>query len=311
MKFHFIAISFTVFVLLAAGCASPAQEQPTAAVDTPERHQAAVQPTGEPLTIDQYDEGLFSANNRVGEAMAFINEMLAADIDNSWFSAAVSAYEQLEQALTAFRLLNPPDEYKNGHSLLLESVAQYEQGIAIAYTHLEARDLQQLSEINSYFSEGFRLNALAFNELAEQRDAYYDNMEMMSEAIKKLDEAAGIDRNSVRTNISADGQELIGEWGLTDDQGVYHVFISLQQDGVYYGYKRGEYPELTNGMSGTWSYDASTLTIQFVNEKIMENGIVTDAPRTEMNMAVMYFKDGELRMHDTKTLNSFVYFKAD
>lgn len=301
-----------VMLLLAVGCTSAPQEQPPAAAQQQqERQHASVEPTGDPLTVEQYDEALFDANNRLGEAMARINETLGAEINGAWFDEAIASYGQLEQTLPAFRVLNPPDEFRQGHNLLLEAVGQYEQGVAIAYGHLRAQDLQSLSEINSYFNEAFRLNGLAFDELAERRDAYYDNLAMMIERTKELDEAAGIDRYSVEENISADGQELVGKWGLTDEQGVFHVFISLEEDGAYYGYKRGEYPELTNGMIGAWSYDKQTHTISFATERNMEDGVAADVHRQDMQMEVLYFKDGELRMRDTETFNGFTYFRAE
>lgn len=131
----------------------------------------------------------------------------------------------------------------------------------------------------------------------------------LAEAMEGMNKLAGIDKKSVLENVSKDGKELIGSWGVKKEDGTIDIRLVLNKDGTYKRYKN--YPDESSVLTGTWSYNGNRLLKIHTTKAIENNKDIMSQIKPDQEYEIYFFKDNTMKLMHTISLNESIYIRAD
>jgi hypothetical protein len=232
-------------------------------------------------------------------------------VDDAWIKTNIDQINKIKAVTAKYALLNAPDEMKTIHEEYLTAVSLLSKAVTSMSDALTARNTKDLQLGYTALVGAQDQWNYAYALLQTKADVSIGgDGTVTSDDLKDLDKSAGIDRESVLTNISKDGKELVGKWGNKNKDGSVGVSIVLNENGSYEGYKNGVYPDKADVTLGKWSYNYLTRIISITNEESFKAGAKETISRPQMKMDIEFFKDGQIQMMDTESQNRFKYSKG-
>lgn len=135
-----------------------------------------------------------------------------------------------------------------------------------------------------------------------------ENNPELAKKLKELDQKAGIDTQSVIDNVSKNGKEIIGSWGVKKEDGSIDPKIQFNGDGSYKYYMKDSDEKDT--LSGTWSYDGNRLLKLKITKAIKNGKDIIFSINSSQDYEIYYFKDNTMRFRNINTLSEYQYVKA-
>ncbi len=142
-------------------------------------------------------------------------------------------------------------------------------------------------------------------KLLNPSNVIYDDE--MAQAFKDLDNLAGIDKESVVENISSDGKELVGSWGVKTDDGKISLRFILTSDNKYSWYK--SFPDEDNLLTGEWSYPEPRVLKFKLTKAFIDGKDATSELDPNLTYEILTFKDNTMKMICLENLNQQTYYK--
>ncbi len=296
MKLKLLAISFLGMITMAGCSGEPATAD--------KKESLKVEPVE--VSEEEYPDKIDELNASMDDGFRNLNSVAEEDPgDKDREKRLVEQVDKIQKTVNGYKAIIAPEKYKEVHGQYLEAMKYYDEGIATMRKAIEKSDSKLWKKGNEPIKEGFNLWIEAHSKLADSIPI--GDGTITAGDLKELDAAAGIDRDSVKNNISEDGKELVGKWGPAGSP----PSIVLNADGSYEGYSNDTYPSKENMSKGTWKYDYEKGAIFFTHEEAFSDGKPLTDFRKSMIMGIQSFKDGQMRLLDVETYNEFLYEKMD
>ncbi|MBT2680709.1 DUF3994 domain-containing protein [Bacillus sp. ISL-35] len=295
MKLKTLAVSLLTLVTMAGCSTEPAAEK---------KESLKVEPVE--VTEEDYPDKINELNTSLDEGFKNLNAVAKEDSGSKdREKRMIEQVDHIEKAVNGYKAIIAPERYKEVHEQYLASMKHYDKGIETMRKAIEKRDEKLWQKGNEPIKEGFNLWIEAHSKLADSVPV--GDGTITAADLKQLDALAGIDRDSVKENISEDGKELVGKWGPAGSS----PSIVLNADGSYEGYANGTYPSKDHRSIGTWKYDSEKGALFFTHDEAYADGKPLTDFRKSMIMGIQSFKDGNMRLLDVESLNEFLYEKMD
>lgn len=265
-----------------------------------------------PLTKEEYQEksielmtDFYEKITEFGERYqhcVLIKEEIDAE-DSQWFASKAT---DILDVILSISDLNPPEEYTDADAHLKESMDIFKAYFRAFILGIQRQDLSLINEHIPNLQKAQDLYYYARNIITIDYDFPLESEDgTVSDMLEILNDAAGIDTESVLKNISKDGKELAGMWGYYNEDGTFDTIVVFTEDGGYEGYRRGEYPNRDDFMGGYWSYDYLTQTMRIFITEAYSDGKPHFDYRSEQRYKVEAFTGDELQLKDQDTYETF------
>jgi archaellum component FlaC len=295
MKLKTLAI-FSLAVFTIAGCSSES---------TSEKKESLKVEAVEVKEKD-YPDKIDELNTSLDEGFRNLNSIAEEDPGaKDREKRLIEQVDAIEKAVNGYKAIIAPEKYNEVHDQYLAAMKHYDEGIDTMREAIEKNDSELWMKGNEPIKQGFDLWIEAHSKLADS--VPIGDGTITAADLKQLDALAGIDRDSVKENISKDGKELVGKWGAAGSP----PSIVLNADGSYEGYANDTYPSKDHMSKGTWKYDEEKGAIFFTHEEAYSDGKPSTDFRKSMIMGIQSFKDGNLRLLDVESYNEFLYEKME
>lgn len=229
--------------------------------------------------------------------------------DPDYVQKNVEQIKKVKAVVAKYKSLNPPTEFKDVQHNYLEATKHFDTGLDLLSSSIKNADKNKVEQAKAELTKGQDYWNYAFNQLAMTENVSIGNDGTLgTKDLKSLDKNAGIDRDSVMTNISKDGKELVGKWGSVNEKNQLVIQIVLGADGSYKRYK--SYPDESSILNGTWKYDYLTHTMTFTNDEAYEDGkSIKSTTRAKLELDVQSFSGTEMQFMDKESLHTMKYTK--
>jgi hypothetical protein len=295
MKLKMLGISLLAMIIM-SGCSSETTAE--------KKKSLKVEPVE--VTEEEYPDKIDELNTSLDDGFRSLNSIAEEDPDaKNREKRLIEQVDKIEQTINGYKAIIAPEKYKEVHDQYLAAMKHYDEGIDTMRKAIDKNDSELWMKGNGPIKEGFNLWIEAHSKLADSLPI--GDGTITAADMKQLDALAGIDRDSVKKNISKDGKELVGKWGPAGSP----PSIVLNADGSYEGYANDTYPSKDHMSKGTWRYDSEKGAIFFTHEEAFSDGKPSTDFRKSMIMGIQSFKDGNLRLLDVESYNEFLYEKMD
>lgn len=298
-----LAISVIIPMLLLTGCGDFARE--IANVKKEQVSQSTVELSKEEYAakIGEYKESFTNEFAELGR----LQKDTSPETYSDFVEMNLQQIDLIRAIVNDYKKLNPPQELEDAHQYYLDAMVSFDKGLDLYVRGLRTSDDKMLGVAIDHLNEGQDTWNYAFSQVSAIVEIPMGDGTITSDDLKDLDKNAGIDRDSVLTNVSPDGNELVGEWGV-EMNGEFKVMIVLGEDGSYKRYK--EYPDESSILKGRWDYNHKTHRLTFYNDEAYENDrSILDTTRKKMSFDLQYFADGEMQFMDEESFHTMRYKK--
>jgi hypothetical protein len=287
---------FLLAMITVAGCSSePATEK---------KASLHVEPVK--VTEEEYPGKIDELNTSLDEGFRTLHSVAKEDPGSKGREKRlIEQVDTIEKTVNGYKAVIPPENYKEVHDQYLSAMEFYSEGIDTIRKAFDKKDDKLWQKGNERIKEGFNIWIGAHSKLADSVPV--GDGTITAGDLKQLDALAGIDRDSVKKNLSKEGKELVGKWGAAGSP----PSIVLNADGSYQGYANDSYPSKDNMSKGTWKYDDAKGALFFTHEEAFSDGKPLTNYRKSMIMEIQSFKDGNMRLLDVESHNEFLYEKMD
>ncbi|WP_179866007.1 DUF3994 domain-containing protein [Bacillus pseudomycoides] len=226
--------------------------------------------------------------NKLNEANKIIDKFLAIDPPSEYAETQKDVEKAMEHYTKAFKLNN-------------EVFTRTKQG--------SKTDKELMEEAESELKKGDEYWFKFYKNLEDKIKIGTDGT-VTAKTLRELDKKSGIDSEVVRTNLSKEGKELVGKWGLDKSEG-FIVSLIMNDDGTYEAYGKGDYPNKDKTYAkGKWTYDSNSQTITLHVEKNLINGEEQkEAKNVDVPYTVQNFDGKNIQLFSPKTFNTIKYVK--
>ncbi len=295
MKLKTLAVSLLTMITMAGCSTEPAAEK---------KESFKIDPVE--VTEEEYPDKIDELNTSLDVGFRNLNSVGEEDPGSKdREKRLIEQVDHIQKAVNGYKAIIAPERYKEVHEQYLASMKYYDKGIETIRKAIEKKDEKLWQKGNEPIKQGFNLWMDAHSKLADSVPV--GDGTITAGDLKQLDELAGIDRDSVKKNISKDGNELVGKWGHAGSP----PSIILNADGSYEGYANDTYPSKDHMSKGTWKFDPEKSALFFTNEESFKDGKPSTDFRKSMIMEIQSFKDGNMRLLDVESLNEFLYEKME
>lgn len=260
------------------------------------------------VSADEYIKRIDSLNMNLNNALDNLIE--EADLhtkEKGRTKEIAGILKEIQNVVKEYRSLQPPEEYTDVQEIFIDAMDSYDEMLGAMRKTLRKQD-KELWENAKEPLEKAEVSLDKANTELQERIAQVEDEGDKADAPKEPDEKSGIDYEAVEKNISASGIELVGNWGPEDST----PSIVLHADGIYEGYKNGEYPSYDNAIFGTWKYDKSRHTILIKIDEIFADGVKKEnATQNTMELRVQKLQDDKILLVDNISNVEFHYIKYD
>lgn len=293
-------IPLFVFTLLLSGCM---QEEKESLPEEPVK----ITPSTTKLTSIEYIQTIDEYTENMQKEFKTLEGVYNDPSIEDYTEKNIKQAKQIISGAQKYEALNPPAELEQAHQDIVASMKMYQEAMQLLIKGMEERDSDLLSDTVIRMNEAREL----FNK-AIQTDSILNAREehtTLANGMKAMDNMAGIDRESVRQNLSEDGHELAGKWGSAQDD-TFKILIVLNEDGSYKRYK--QYPDESSVIIGRWGYNQEDGSLVLYNDEAYENGdSIIDQVRSKLIHEIQYFDGKELQIMDAETYHTARYSRGD
>lgn len=266
------------------------------------------------LTEKEYEKRIVVYQKDLTEAFDQLAQMLEgrwSEIDSVWLKKQAQQINEIHMVMKQYRSLTPPASYQEIQDKYIEAMDKFEEGLKIYRQGYEEGSSQVIESSRAVMKKGQDLWNYAYSRLQISTVVPIGDGTMTSNDLKEMDLMVGIDRDSVMLNVSEDGKELIGYWGSYDKSGQVKPNVVFHAQHSYERFGKGEYPDMSNAMSGRWEYDYLTSIVTIHVHAIYKDGKSNGyVGRKELRYEVQRFKDNKIQLMDLDTLETFEYTLA-
>ncbi|MCR8644241.1 DUF3994 domain-containing protein [Paenibacillus sp. N1-5-1-14] len=309
-------LSFVLPILLTTGCIDK-ESSVTTAESKESSQQTAQQSSNQtsqqtqataPLSKEEYVKAIGAYHAEMGKELQTFSIESKDGKSPNYLQRNKEQIDKLKLVIKKYISLNPPNEFKKIQDSNLEAMSYFDKGLDELYDAVVKRDQDALDRARLTLTKGQDLWYYAFAQLQLTEDIPVLDGTITTKDQKELDKNAGIDRDSVLKNISQNGQELIGQWGVQKDD-KFQVLIVLNADGSYKRYK--DYPDESSILKGRWEYNYLRRILTLYNDEAYENGkSIKDTTRPKIELDVQAFNHTTIQMMNKETTNTMKYTKA-